>query len=268
MPQPEPYELYAIRYASARRSAAEIFIGGDPHDAGLQMDYFLWLARNRTHTVVVDTGFDEAAASRRGRQLIRRPEESLRVLGVDPGAIEHVILTHLHYDHAGNLDLFPRAVFHLQDSEIAYATGRYMAEPFFAQAYELEHVLTAVRLSYAGRIRYHDRADEVVPGITVHHVGGHTRGLQVVRVWTRLGWIVLASDAVHFLANMDSRRPFPILADATAMIDGWEQIRRLADSADYIVPGHDPLVMSRYRAPGAELEGVAVRLDEKPRRQS
>ena len=265
MAELEPYELYAIRYASARRSAAEVFVGGDPHDAGLQMDYFVWLARNRLHTVVVDTGFDEAGGRRRGRELTGRPQESLRMLGGDPGAVENVILTHLHYDHAGNLDLFPHATFHLQDREIAYATGRYMAEPFFAQAYDIEHVLSTVRLTYAGRIRYHDLTGEVASGITVHRVGGHTRGLQVVRVWTRLGWVVLASDAVHFLANMDSCRPFPILADAMEMIDGWAQIRRLADAAQYIVPGHDPLVMSRYRAPGPELEGVVVRLDEEPR---
>jgi glyoxylase-like metal-dependent hydrolase (beta-lactamase superfamily II) len=265
--EPQPYELYAIRYASARRSAAEVFVGGDPHDAGLQMDYFVWLARNRERIVVVDTGFDEPAARRRGRELTRRPGESLRMLGVDPGAVEDVILTHLHYDHAGNLDLFPRATFHVQDREIAYATGRYMAEPFFAQAYDLEHVLSAVRLTYAGRIRYHDGTDEeVAPGISVHHIGGHTRGLQVVRVWTQIGWVVLASDAVHFLANRDSCRPFPILADATEMIDGWKRIRRLADTADYIVPGHDPLVMSRYRPPRPELEGIVVRLDEEPRR--
>lgn len=268
MTEPEPYELYAIRYASVRRSAAEVFVGADPHDAGLQMDYFLWLARNRKHTLVVDTGFDEVAARRRGREFTRRPDESLKMLGVDPAAVENVILTHLHYDHAGNLDLFPRATFHVQDSEIAYATGRYMAEPFFAQAYDLDHVLNAVRLTYAGRFRYHERVDEVTPGITVHHIGGHTRGLQVVRVWTQLGWVVLASDAVHFLANMDSCRPFPILASATEMVDGWVQIRRLADAANYIVPGHDPLVMSRYRAPGPGLEGIVVRLDEEPRQPS
>lgn len=265
MAEPRPYELYAIRYASARRSAAEVFVGGDPHDAALQMDYFVWLARSGTRTIVVDTGFDEAAARRRGRELTRRPVESLKMLGVDPGAVENVILTHLHYDHAGNLDLFPRATFHVQDSEMAYATGRYMAEPFCAQAYDLEHVLRAVRLTYAGRIRYHDHTEEIAPGISVHRVGGHTRGLQVVRVWTRLGWVVLASDAVHFLTNMDSCRPFPILADATEMIDGWARIRRLADTPDNIVPGHDPLVMSRYRPPAPELEGIAVRLDE-PRR--
>lgn len=267
MVEARPYELYAIRYASARRSAAEVFVGGDPHDTGLQMDYFVWLARNRGRTVVIDTGFDEAAGRRRGREFTRRPGESLRMLGVDPGAVEDVILTHLHYDHAGNLDLFPRATFHVQDREIAYATGRYMVEPFFAQAYDLEHVVSAVRLTYAGRIRYHDITDEeVAPGISVHHVGGHTRGLQVVRVWTRLGWVVLASDAVHFLANRDSCRPFPILADATEMIDGWKRIRRLADADDYIVPGHDPLVMSRYRPPRPEFEGNVVRLDEEPRR--
>lgn len=268
MAEPRPYELYAIRYASVRRRSAEIFVGGDAHESAVSMDYYVWLARNEAQTVVIDTGFDEASARSRGREYTCRPEEGLLRLGVESDAVNTVILTHLHYDHAGNLALFPRATFHVQDEEMAYATGRYMAEPFFAHAYDVEHVLRAVRLTYAGRVRYHNGTGEVAPGMSVHRIGGHTRGLQVVRVWTQLGWVVLASDAVHFLANMSSCRPFPILADATEMIDGWATLRRLATAPEYIVPGHDPLVMSRYRAPTPELEGIVVRLDEEPRQPS
>jgi glyoxylase-like metal-dependent hydrolase (beta-lactamase superfamily II) len=104
----------------------------------------------------------------------------------------------------------------------------------------------------------------VVPGITVHHVGGHTRGLQVVRVFTRVGWIVLASDATHYLDNMLLCRPFPIVADVTQMVEGWATLRRLASAPSHIVPGHDPIVMQRYSPPEPELRGVVVRLDDEP----
>ena len=90
--------------------------------------------------------------------------------------------------------MFPQARFHLQELEMQYATGRHMAHPFFAHAYELEAVLSMVRLVYGARVQFHDGDAEIVNGITVHHVGGHTLGLQVVRVWTRVGWVVLASD--------------------------------------------------------------------------
>jgi len=264
MAELRPYELYALRYATALRTQAEIFIGGDPHLSGVPMDYFVWLARNDEHTVVIDTGFDAEAAQRRGRELLRHPCEGLKLLGVDSRAVEHVIITHLHYDHAGNLGHFPQARFHLQERELSFATGRYMALPFYAHAYDLECVLAMVRLVYGARVEFHDGDAQIVPGISVHRLGGHTHGLQVVRVWTAVGWVVLASDATHYLANMQSGRPFPIVANVMEMTAGWERMRGLASRPELIVPGHDPLVMQRYRAPAAALAGVAVRVDAMP----
>jgi glyoxylase-like metal-dependent hydrolase (beta-lactamase superfamily II) len=263
-----PYELYAIRYATAIRNSADVLIGGDPHHSTVPMDYFVWVARNSLHTIVIDTGFDAVAAAQRGRELLREPGAGLRLLGVDSERVKHVIITHMHYDHAGNLGLFPRARFHLQEREMAFATGRYMAHGFFAHAYNLEAVVSMVRLVYAAQVQFHNGDAEIVPGITVHHVGGHTHGMQVVRVWTRLGWVVLASDAAHYLANMTTNRPFPIVADVKEMIAGWDRLRELATHPDYIIPGHDPLVMSRYCEPEASLRDIVVRLDAEPRGES
>ena len=264
MAEPEPFEVYAIRYATVERRGTENYIGGDPHETE-QMDYFVWLARNAQHTVVIDTGFDEEAAKRRKRNYLRSPGEGLRRLGVELAKVQDVIVTHMHYDHGGNLNLFPAARFHLQDREMAYATGRYMGIEFFRHAYEADDVVAAVRLVYGGRIVFHDGDGEVVPGMTVHRIGGHTRGLQAVRVWTRVGWLVLASDAAHYSANMLESRPFPVFADVMEMADGWRKLRTLASAPEHIVPGHDPEVMRRYRAPSKELEGIAVRLDDRPR---
>jgi glyoxylase-like metal-dependent hydrolase (beta-lactamase superfamily II) len=261
-PTPEPYEVYAIRYATVARRASENFIGADPHETGARMDYFTWLVRNSSRTFVVDTGFNEAAAKRRKREFLRSPAEGLRLLGVDTAQVQNVIVTHLHYDHIGNFDLFPRARFHLQDREMAYATGRYMGHPFFSYAYELDEILAMVRNVYAGRVEFHDGDALLAPGLSVHHVGGHTQGLQVVRVWTRVGWLVLASDASHYADNMDQGRPFPVVINVGAMFDGWQRMRTLAEDPRHIVPGHDPAVMRRYRAPDAKLDGIAVRLDE------
>ena len=268
MAESPPYELYAIRYATAMRSRAECFVGSAPNEGEMRMDYFVWVARNGSHTVVIDTGFDALAARHRGRQLLREPSAGLGLLGVDSAQVEHVVITHLHYDHAGNLPHFPRARFHLQEREMAFATGRYMAQPFFAHAYDLECVLSMVRLVYGAQVQFHDGDAEIVPGISVHHLGGHTLGLQVVRVRTRVGWVVLASDAAHYLANMTTGRPFPIVADVMQMTAGWERMKVLASRPQYIVPGHDPLVMERYREPQPSLRGVAVRLDAEPEEQN
>jgi glyoxylase-like metal-dependent hydrolase (beta-lactamase superfamily II) len=261
----EPFEVYAIRYATVARHAAENAIGGDPHESGERMDYFVWLAKSAARTVAIDTGFNAETAKKRKREHLRCPAESLKLLGVDPAQVEDVIVTHLHYDHIGNWDRFPKARFHLQDQEMAYATGRHMGTPFFAGAYSVDDVVGMVRQVYAGRVVFHDGDAALWPGLSVHHVGGHTLGLQIVRVWTRVGWIVLASDASHYAFNMGEGRPFPIVANVTEMVEGWRRCRELADDPRFIVPGHDPGVMALYDAPSVELSGIAVRLDAEPR---
>ena len=65
-------------------------------------------------------------AARRQRTFLRCPVQSLALLGIEATTVSDVILTHLHYDHVGNFDRFPAARFHLQEREMAYATGRYM----------------------------------------------------------------------------------------------------------------------------------------------
>ena len=265
MTAPEPFEVYAVRYATVSRTAAENVIGGDPHETAARMDYFVWLARSPAHTFVVDTGFNEAMAAKRGREFLRSPVDGLHLLGVEASEVRGVIVTHLHYDHIGNFDLFPNARFHLQDEEMAFATGRYMAQRFFAHSYEPENIVAMVRNVYAGRVAFYGGDAELVPGLSVHHVGGHTKGLQVVRLWTRVGWLVLASDASHYSANMQEGRPFPIVYNVAQMVDGWQRMRELVDDPRLIVPGHDPLVMARYDPPDARLEGIAVRLDAFPR---
>jgi glyoxylase-like metal-dependent hydrolase (beta-lactamase superfamily II) len=262
--RPEEYEVFAIKYATLERKASENFIDGDPHETASNLDYFLWLARSKDRIFVVDTGFDATVAKRRGRKLVTPPIESLRRLGVDAGKVKDVIITHLHYDHVGNFALFPAATFHLQDDEMSYATGRHMAHEFFSHSYELDEVIGMVRRVYEGRVRFHDGDAALAPGLSLHRIGGHTKGLQAVRVHTRAGWIVLASDATHLYANMQEERPFPIVFEVSRMIEGYRRLRELADAPELIVPGHDPLVMKRYPAANAELEGIAVRLDQRP----
>jgi len=265
MESPAPFELFAIRYAHhAHRKQSENFINGDLHEDGSPLDYFVWVARRGQQVFLIDTGFGPEAAAARGRQHFRLPADGLRLLGIDPEKIADVILTHLHYDHAGTLESFPAARFHLQDRESAFATGRCMCEQAFRQPFNVEDIVAMVRHLYAGRICFHDGVAELAPGLSVHHVGGHTAGLQVVRVWTRRGWVVIASDATNLYANIGQGSPFPIVYNVADMIEGYRIVRELADSEDHIVPGHDPLVMSRYPAPSAGLKDIVVRLDVAP----
>jgi len=262
---PSCYEVYALRYATLpEQRSPQNFLGGDPHDVAMPLDYFVWLIRSPERVVVVDTGFDRETAAKRGRTHLRCPGETLRRLGVDPDAVRDVVVTHLHYDHCGNHALFPHARFHVQDREMAYATGRCMTHGGLRAPFEADDVVEMVRKVFAGRVVFHDGAKVLAPGIEVHRVGGHTDGLQIVRVWTQRGWVVLASDASHFYANMEEERSFPLVYNVGDMIEGFRTAYRLADGPDHVVPGHDPLVMRRYPAANPYLEGVAVRLDADP----
>ncbi|WEX08062.1 N-acyl homoserine lactonase family protein [Chelativorans sp. AA-79] len=262
---PEPYEVFAVRYAHnpAARSAHN-FVGGDPHDVPMPLDYFVWAIRGNGRTFIVDTGFDEAMARKRQRDFLRSPGEGLKAIGINPDSIEDVILTHMHYDHCGNYNLFPNAKYHLQDIEMAYCTGRCMCHSALKAPFEEEDVVAMVRKVFAGRVKFHDGAAELAPGISVHHVGGHSKGLQVVRVWTRRGWLVVASDASHFYANMEQGRAFPIMHSLANTLEGYERLWELASDRSNVIPGHDPIILDRYPAAAQGLEGVVVRLDADP----
>jgi glyoxylase-like metal-dependent hydrolase (beta-lactamase superfamily II) len=263
---PTTYELYAVKYAHVSRPAAQNFsFAADVHEGPMPLDFFVWVAKSAERTFVIDTGFDHPTAERRGREILRNAADGLAAIGVDAGQVEDVIITHLHHDHAGNLGAFKRPRFHLQDREMAYATGRYMCHPRLQMPFDLDNTLDMVRQVYAGRVAFHDGDAEIASGLSVHRVGGHSHGLQIVRVHTPRGWVVVASDAIHFYANMETGNPFPIVFNVGDMIEGWATCRRLADGDDHIVPGHDPLVTARYPALSADHEDLALRLDLAPR---
>ena len=258
------YEVFAIKYAERGGRRPEHFIGGDPHDGPMPMDYFVWLIRNDERLIVVDTGFDAAVAARRKRTLVREPHEGLALLGVQASDVREIVITHMHNDHVGTFFDFPNAKFHLQDEEMEFVTGRHMRQTFFRRPYEVDHVVGMVRKVFEDRVIFHRGEAEIAPGVSVHHIGGHTKGLQVVRVHTRRGWVVLASDASHYYEHMEQERCFPLVFDVAEMIEGYATLRRLAASPKHIIPGHDPLVLQRYPAVSAELKGIAVRLDVEP----
>ncbi|MEI6116481.1 MAG: N-acyl homoserine lactonase family protein [Burkholderiales bacterium] len=258
------YEVYAIKYASREARRKQHFIGGDPHDGPMAMDYFVWLVRNADRTYVVDTGFGAEVAAKRGRTLLRTPAQGLALLDCDANVVKDVILTHLHYDHVGTFDSFPVAQFHLQDDEMAYATGRHMRHGVFNHGYEVDEVVGMVRMVYKNRVSFYNGEAELAPGITIHRIGGHTHGVQCVRVNTRRGWMVLASDTSHYYEHFEKNRLFTTMFNLGEAVDGYATLKRLAASPRHIIPGHDPLVMQRYPAVSAELDGIAVRLDAEP----
>ncbi len=226
----------------------------------MPMDYFVWAAVSDEHTLVVDTGFTAEVAAKRGRDHLRCPTEGLREIGIGCEWVSCVILTHLHCDHVGNLDKFPEATFVVQEEEMAFWTTRYAGRKHFRHTVEIEDVIHLVRENFEGRLRFVDGNEEIVPGVEVYRAGGHSAGLQIVRVETEKGKFVLASDATHFYANLEEDRPFSIVHNLSRMYGAFDLVRSLADSPAHVVPGHDPEVMQRFPLARKGLKGVAVRI--------
>lgn len=260
------WTIHAIKYGErAGRTRADSFIFDDNHDVPHTIDYYMWLIRgtgpNQGRVILVDTGYDDKEARARGRPIRLDPVEALKPFDLRPDDITEIIVTHLHYDHAGGLHLFPNAKLYLQAAEMAYATGPCMCHDTLRMPFTADHVCEAVKRLYSGHVIFHDGEAEIADGITVHCIGGHSRGLQAVRVRTQAGWMVLASDASHFYENFVARKPFPIVVDLQNMLDGFDTLYRLASRPALIIPGHDPLVRSYFPS---DLADYICRLDVGP----
>lgn len=261
----EIYEVYALKYAERiSRTRGDSFLFDDDHASPHDMDYFIWVIRNDNRLIVVDTGYDADEARRRNRPILRAPEQCLASFGIDAAIVEDVIITHLHYDHAGTLVSFPAARFHIQASEMAFATGPCMCHGALRAPYTADHICEMVRKIYSGRVLFYEGAAKVASGIEVHAIGGHARGLQCVRVKTARGWLVLASDVAHYYENYVAGKLFPIVENTEAMLNGFAALPRLASDPSLIIPGHDPLVRDLFPLISQDHKVTISRLDLPP----
>lgn len=241
------WEIYALKYAERNaRTRADSFLMDPHHDQQHDMDYYVWVLKNGACSILVDTGYDNQEGMRRNRPILIEPTKMLADFGLAPNEIDTIIVTHLHYDHAGSLGAFPNATLHVQETEMAYATGPCMCHDHLRMPFTGDHICDVVRSLYAGRVQFASGTATIAPGVETHLIGGHSRGLQCVRVQTQRGWVVLASDVAHYYENYQKRKPFPIVVDMQDMLDGFSTLEQLAASPDHIIPGHDPMVRALY----------------------
>ena len=254
------YEVLAVRYGTRLARKSETYLNyhvyGEP-DVELPMDYFFWVVRDADRTVVVDCGFGTEAGHRRGRTELVSPTAALTGLGIDPAAVDQLVVTHAHYDHIGNLRCFPAAEIVIARQEYEFWTGPYAKRVQFAHSVEPDELAVLTAAGEQGRLRLIERSHDLAPGIELVVVGGHTPGQLVAQVAVEddggSGAVILAADALHFYEELDRDRPFFVVADLQDMYRGFDLLREmLADPGRRLVPGHDASVGERYpdRVPG------------------
>lgn len=256
--------VVAVRYATLAASKSAFFLRyesyGEP-DAEQNLDYYFWVLGEGPDTVVVDTGFDPAVGACRGRTCLCAPREALARLGVDAASVSRVLVTHLHYDHVGNVDAFPNAELLVPERELRFWTGPLAGRGQFAQHVEAAEIERLAEAWRGGRVRTIAGHTEVAPGVTAVEVGGHSPGQQIVLVDTGGGLVVLASDAVHLYEELERDRPFAIVASLPEMYEAYDLLRGLCrERGAIVVPGHDPEVMRRFPGVEGPAGDIAVRL--------
>jgi glyoxylase-like metal-dependent hydrolase (beta-lactamase superfamily II) len=261
MTEPVVHEVYAVKFGHndhGTRGRYHMGAAAEPAVEPMPIDYFVWAIRSPGLDIVLDAGFTAETNKGRPRTLIENPGAALARLGVDPASVPTVILSHFHNDHVGDLDAFPQATFMAQRAELNFWTDPVATRAEIGRHAEAADIARLVALNDAGRMRLLDGDTEIVDGVDVVRVGGHTPGMQVTVVRTAGGPVVLASDASHFFENVEHDLPFAVHADLVDMYRAFDRMRDLGEGG-IVVAGHDPALFERFeQVPG--LEGRAVRI--------
>jgi glyoxylase-like metal-dependent hydrolase (beta-lactamase superfamily II) len=207
-------------------------------------------------TALVDAGFYRAPLMQReGIADYTRPDKALGRLGIKPEDVTDVIVTHMHWDHADGVDLFPKAQVWIQKDEYTHYTRDARPPGRKDEDIAVDHVSALVKLNARGRVHLVDGdAKEIFPGVTVYTGGRHTFASQYVGVNTKAGRVVVASDNLYLYENLEKHVPIGSTLDAKANLAAQDRMKQLAASPRLIVPGHDPEVFVRFPKPG---NGVA-----------
>jgi glyoxylase-like metal-dependent hydrolase (beta-lactamase superfamily II) len=239
---------------------------GEP-DGQLALSYYFWILEPLhapgSPPIVLDCCFEPLRGERLGRRCLCPPADALARLGIDPAAVEKLVISHIHWDHVGNLGLFPNARMPLARGELDFWMSDPVARaPQFAAHADPDAIELLRRAAAEERLELIEDRAEVAPGIVAVRLGGHAPGQLVFEVAGEHGPLVLASDAIHYDYELEHERPFGIFVDLADMYRGYATLRGLAASGAAVVPGHDPSVMERFAPLDGDAAGLAVCLTE------
>ncbi|MGB6675102.1 MAG: N-acyl homoserine lactonase family protein [Terriglobales bacterium] len=248
------YEIYAIRYATLPGfPVSELVPDVDPARK-MDIAMMIWLIRGNGRNILLDSGFyhDRFFKDWHVNDFIK-PSDTLKPLGLKPEDITDVIISHMHWDHADGMDLFPNARIWIQKDELQYYAGEAWQSKDTHGGIDADDVLTLVKLNMQGRVGMVDGdAKEILPGITCYTGGRHTYASQYVGVSTAAGTVVLASDNMYLYENLEKHVSIAETLDAASNLRAQDRMKQIASSPGLIIPGHDPAVIAKFPnvAPG------------------
>src|SRR5712692_227525 len=257
MAQSKPdYEVFAIRYATIPDFPVASLVAGADRARKLDIAMMVWLVRGNGRNILVDSGFYHEQFFRQWHVTdFVKPSDALQRVGLKPEDITDVIVTHMHWDHADGMDLFPKARVWIQQDEYSYYTGEAWQPGGSRGGVDSEDVVTLVRLNTQGRVRLVKGDDqEGIEGIKFYTGGRHTHTSQYVSVNTKSGTAVVASDNLYLYENLDKHAAIAQTWDAASNLKAQDRMKQLASNPRLILPGHDPAVFTRFPTPG---NGVA-----------
>ena len=250
------YEIYAIRYATIPDfPVAELVAGAEPARK-IDIAMMIWLVRGNGRNILVDSGFYHDRFFKDWHvNDFTKPSDTLKRVGLKPEDITDVIITHMHWDHADGMDLFPNARIWIQKDELQYYAGEAWQSKDTHGGIDEEDVLSLIKLNMQGRVGLvNGDAQEIIPGVTCYTGGKHTYQSQYVGVQTTSGTVVLASDNMYLYENLERHAPIAATVDAASNLRAQDRMKQIAARPGLIIPGHDPAVFARFPNP---VPGVA-----------
>jgi glyoxylase-like metal-dependent hydrolase (beta-lactamase superfamily II) len=247
----DKYQVYAVRFATIKNFSAASLIAGGDRDLRLDIAMTLWVLKGADGRVaLVDSGFHR---ERYFKQFTVAdyisPAEAITPLGLKPADVTDIFLSHMHWDHAGGLDLFPAARVWVQKAEYDYYTGDAWQARNTHGGIDQDDVLEIVKRNMAGKVTLLTGDDETsISGIAFGVGGKHTWASQFVVADTRSGKVVIASDNMYLYENLDEHKAIAQTLDAVSNLRTQDRMRLLAATPRLLVPGHDTAVFSRFPA--------------------
>ncbi len=242
------YEVYALRYATLPGFPVSELVAGANPNRKIDIAMMIWLVRGNGRNILVDSGFYHERFFKDWEvKDFTKPSETLSRVGLKPEDITDVIITHMHWDHADGMDLFPNARIWIQKDELEYYAGEAWQAKETHGGIDADDLLTAVKLNTEGRLGLvQGDTREIIPGITCYIGGKHTYQSQYVGVRTKAGTVVLASDNVYLYENLERHAPIGETLDAGSNLRAQDRMKQIASRPGLIVPGHDPAVFDKF----------------------